>query len=81
MSDDIKPTKPLLDANDLQTAVWRKVREHLEATLAKARARNDDKSHDEIETAYLRGRIALAKHLLALGNTSPAPDAHEDETE
>lgn len=81
MNDDIKPAKPLLDANDLQTAVWRKVREHLEGTLAKARARNDDKSHDEIETAFLRGRISLAKHLLALGHPSPAPDAHEDETE
>ena len=81
MSDDIKPSKPLLDANDLQTAVWRKIREHLEATLAKARARNDDKSQDETETAFLRGRISLAKYLLALGNPSPAPDAHEDEAE
>ena len=79
MNDDIKPAKPLLDANDLQTAVWRKIKEHIEAKQAKARSRLEN-DLDPVETAKVRGELKAHRHLLALGSPSPAPDAHEDET-
>lgn len=80
MSDDIHPDKPLLDANDLQTAVWRKIKEHTEAKRAKARTRLEG-DLDPVETAKVRGELKAYRNLLALGHPSPAPDAHEDETE
>lgn len=80
MSDDIRPAKPVLDANDLQTAVWRKIKEHIEAKRARACIRLEG-DLDPVETSKVRGELKAYRHLLALGHPSPAPDAHEDETE
>lgn len=70
MTDD-KPADPVLNAADLQSPTWRKLKEHMEAQLDKLRLKNDDQKHDAVATAYLRGDIRRLKNLLAL-STAPA---------
>jgi hypothetical protein len=62
---------------ELQSAVWVKLREHLERQLQDSRSRNDG-DLNEIDTARLRGRIAVIKQILAFGEPTPEqaePDA------
>lgn len=56
--------EPVLTKNDLQSAVWLKLRDHLEAELAERRAYNDGLSLTDIETASIRGEIKRIKRLL-----------------
>lgn len=58
---------PILSKSDLQSAVWLKVKEHLEAELAERREYNDGLSLTEVETAAIRGEIKRLKRLLKLG--------------
>ena len=64
----------MLDLRDFNTETWARLREYLEAELARLRARNDDNLSD-LETASLRGEIRRIKTLLALdkrpGNQPP----------
>lgn len=76
--DDRIANKPLLDANDLRSPVWRKLRDHYETKLAKLRQQNDSPDIDPVATATLRGRIAEVKHSLALGNPVPGSDGADD---
>ena len=64
-------TEPVLTPQDRQSSPWLKVKQHLEARLAKLRAENDGDLPIE-KTAKLRGRIAEVKALMAL-DADPAP--------
>lgn len=58
---------PLLQLNlsERNSALWMRLREHLEHELALLRAQNDD-DRDPVATAHIRGEIARLKTLLAL---------------
>lgn len=61
---------------ELHSAVWIKLREHLQDRLTAMRCQNDGEL-DPIATARLRGRIAAIKEILALGQ--PTPDAESQD--
>lgn len=63
-------TERVLEVNDRQSAVWQKLKKHLEAELALLRAKND-RNLDEKRTAILRGRIEQLKMILALDKDVP----------
>lgn len=69
-------TEPVLDLNDRSGAVWKKIKDHLEARLAKLRERNDKAMPDEA-TRMLRGRIAEVKDLLSLGTDKPRIESED----
>lgn len=62
----------LLTTADRNSALWRKIEEHLQQHLTLLRARNDGPL-DEIETASLRGQIKTLKGFLALGDEPEPP--------
>jgi hypothetical protein len=69
-------TEPLLNALDLQSPTWMKLKKHLELKLEALRKTNDG-DLDEEKTAKLRGRIAEVRAFLAIGDAKPpliAPD-------
>jgi hypothetical protein len=64
----------VFERGERQSAVWMKLKKHLEAELQRLRAKNDS-NLDEQRTAILRGRIGQVKAILALENDAPpAPD-------
>lgn len=60
----------LLTESDIQTLVWKKLEQYLNARLETLRARNDGNLTSD-ETAKLRGRIAEVKATLDLAKPSP----------
>jgi hypothetical protein len=56
--------------HDRGTAVWVRLKAHLEDRLAAARQRNDV-TQSEIDTAMLRGEIKCLKRLIALDDDRP----------
>lgn len=56
----------ILNDADLNSPTWSKLRKHFEERLADHRLRNGCKLLDEVDTAYLRGRIAEAQYLTEL---------------
>lgn len=54
-----------LTALEQQSALWKKLKEYQLDRLDKLRLQNDNKL-DEIETAYLRGKIAAIKGFLTV---------------
>lgn len=67
----------LIEEHERYSAVWVKLKEHIEDRLDLHRKKNDaDLSSDE--TARLRGRIAELKYLLDLDNPGPAMSANAD---
>ena len=69
--------EPLLNDVERQSAIWRKIKAHLEARLVLMRERND-RSQGEAKTERLRGRIAEIKYIVALDK--PAPHAEADDS-
>ncbi len=59
------PDTDLLTAGDRQSALWRKLRKHLEQRLQDLRKKNDG-NLSELATAALRGEIRAIKRMLAL---------------
>ncbi len=60
-----------LSDTEKNSAVWRKVQEHLESRLESHRKQNDGNLNAD-STAKLRGRIAETKYVLSLaGPTAP----------
>lgn len=53
------------DHLDFQSRTWQKVQVALESRLEALRKRNDSPSLDAVETAEVRGRIAIVKEILA----------------
>lgn len=66
-----------LDKLESQSAVWLKLKEHIESRLSQLRMQNDGDLSD-IETARLRGRVAMCKELLALEPSEQA-EVEQDE--
>ena len=60
---------PVLDAIERNSPTWLKIKEYLEAELAKLRRSNDSQDLSETQTASLRGEIARIKVTLTLGDT------------
>ena len=50
--------------------LWLRLRQHLQDQLYTLRSRNDA-DMDEAQTASLRGRIAMLKSIIALGDDRP----------
>lgn len=55
----------ILTADERMTPVWRKLVAHMEAKLAELRESNDG-DYGQVDTAKLRGRIAMLRELLQL---------------
>ena len=55
-----------LDDQDANSALWKKLKAHLETDLNNLRRKNDGIDNDAIQTAFIRGQIAKVKALLAL---------------
>ena len=64
-----------LSTYERESALWKKLEQHLNERLTTLRTRNDGEL-DAIETARLRGRISQVKEFLAL---SEAPEHIADE--
>lgn len=59
-----------LSENDKSTALWLRLKAHMEGRLAAARVRNDG-ALTEAETAALRGEIRALKALIRLDAVRP----------
>ena len=59
-----------LTPDDKATALWVRLKAHLDECLMLARIRND-RALTEMETAWLRGEIKTLKRILALGDVRP----------
>jgi hypothetical protein len=59
-----------LSEADKASALWLRLKEHLETRLADARKRNDG-VQPEADTAALRGEIRALKRIIALGDDRP----------
>lgn len=67
-----EPPPPFeLTDHERASALWLRLRLHLDAELAAARAENDAMGKGPEHTAFLRGRIAQLKALLALQHDAP----------
>lgn len=73
-SDELKK----LNASDVQSPVWVKLRKHMQARLQALRISNDSTDLDPVATARVRGEIKNLKNLLALGKPDPAMVADEE---
>ncbi len=62
-----------LSRGDLNSPAWTRIEGHLKERLAEYRRQNDDPTGalDDKATAALRGRIAMLKEILALGEPKP----------
>jgi hypothetical protein len=84
MSDFITPEGPvtpprLLDAADIGSSTWRKLRIHMEQQRDDLRAQNDNPALDPIATATLRGRLKCLSNLLELGAPPTLADAADED--
>lgn len=70
--------EPALNKIEADSAVWQKVKSHLESRLDSLRRKNDSKKLNEIQTADLRGQISEVK--LLLGLDKPPPAAEQDDS-
>lgn len=69
----------VLDEMERQSALWKRLKAHLESRLAKKRVQNDNAKLGEVQTARQRGRIAEIKYLLALDKPAPEREAEHAE--
>lgn len=58
---------PILQPHELESSVWLKLREFLQAELAERREYNDGQSLDAVQTAVVRGEIKMIKRMLKFG--------------
>lgn len=65
-----------LTDHERDSALWKKLREQAEDQLDALR-RDNDRNHDEVRTANIRGQIARLNIFLALGK--PAPHQETDD--
>jgi hypothetical protein len=77
MTDDHQDAGPLLNAADLQSAAWAKLRKYIDARIASLRAKNDG-DLDPFKTARLRGELVALKNLLTLAQPAPKDVADEE---
>jgi hypothetical protein len=67
---EIRDDRFELTEQDKATALWLRLRAHLEDRLAAARRRNDE-PQPEANTATIRGEIKALKSFIALGDERP----------
>lgn len=61
-----------LTAGEAHSALWKRLKEHMEERLAAHRAKNDATALDPIQTAAVRGAIKELKVLLGMDKPEPA---------
>lgn len=66
-----------LSEHERQSALWLKLKAHLDERLALLRARND-KPRDEAKSNLLRGQLAELKHLLSLNEEKRTPPPEDE---
>jgi hypothetical protein len=66
-----------LEEHETKTALWQRLEAHFKEELESARRKND-RQKTELDTAFLRGRIAQLKSFLALGEP-PRPGSKSDD--
>lgn len=59
--------EPLLLPHELESSVWRKIKEQLEAELTERHAYIEGDSLDAVATARVRGEIKHIRRMLKLG--------------
>jgi hypothetical protein len=63
-----------LAENDKQSGTWGKLSAHLKDRLETLRRQNDGERLTDIQTAVIRGKIAILKELCALEEEPPRTD-------
>ena len=63
----------MLDVDDLRSPTWAKLKKHFEQRRNDHRIENEKRLSD-LDTAYLRGRIAEETYLLDLAGITPKPE-------
>lgn len=71
--------KLIINEAEAQTALWTKIKAHLELRLNTCRLQNDGDS-DELMTAKMRGRILEIKSFLALDKPPPSITATDEQS-
>lgn len=79
MSQILQNLPPQLETFELaalerRMPLWQKIEERFNKRLAELRASNDARTKGRRETAFVRGQIAMAKEILALGKDNPIAD-------
>jgi len=64
------PERFEISDGDKYSSLWVRLEKHLQERLANLREGND-KPADEVTTALNRGRIAMVKEILGLGDRGP----------
>lgn len=65
---------PILEPHELDSAVWKKLKAHLETELADRREYNDGQSLDAVATAGIRGEIKRLKLILSIDPSAKPPE-------
>lgn len=60
-----------LTEQELQSAVWLRLKEDYQKRLESLRKQNDRHALTDVETATIRGRIAEVKQFLAIADPKP----------
>lgn len=61
----------ILDPFERESALWKRLTEHINERLEVCRRKNDSRNLSELDTAFLRGEINQLKSFLALAKPSP----------
>ena len=72
----VEDMTPFLTDMERESALWKKIGKHIADTVHNLRILNDE-HRSEVETAAIRGKIAVSLEFLALGEI-PAPDFDSD---
>lgn len=67
----------LLTKEERNSALWAKIKSHLEARVAQLRESND-KSLPIEKTEHIRGRIEEAKRTISIGEPKPVLDVDDE---
>lgn len=68
-----------LEPHERENALWKKLKGQMEDRLDAERKKNDA-NRDPIETANIRGRIAVLKYFLALDNPGPSSESSAEKS-
>lgn len=67
-----------LELSEARSSLWLKLRDHMQGLLDAQRLKNDG-ALDPIQTAHLRGKVAMLKNLLELDKPEPTHSAEHGE--
>jgi hypothetical protein len=70
-------SKLFIEPHEAKTALWIKIKAHMESRLDVARKQNDS-NLDAVQTANMRGRITELKSFLALDIPPPSITAGDE---